>query len=98
MIGGYRILETDNRINIYGDTCILVTSSDVLHSWALPTLAAKVDAVPGRVNKLILHPKRLGVYYGQCSEICGRNHRFIPISLEIAFNLTPYFENRNNKG
>lgn len=65
---------------------ILVTAADVLHSWTLPTIGIKADAVPGRINKLTLEARRAGVYFGQCSEICGRNHSFIPISVELRFN------------
>ena len=90
--GEYRLLETDNRVVLpFGlESRILVTAADVIHSWAVPSLGAKVDAIPGRLNQIgftILNP---GVYYGQCSEICGANHSFIPISIEAieptAFN------------
>ena len=60
----------------------MVSSVDVLHSWTVPRLGVKVDAVPGRLNQLGFTCIRSGVYYGQCSEICGANHRFIPIVLE----------------
>ena len=90
--GNYRLLDTDNRLNIPVRQLIslMVTSADVLHSWTLPSLAVKADAVPGRVNKLILCPKRAGIFFGQCSEICGRNHRFMPISIETFFNRSPF--------
>jgi len=80
----YRLLDTDNRLFLpLGQVVqMLVSSADVLHSWTLPTISVKGDAIPGRVNKLSLELKRSGVYFGQCSEICGRNHRFIPISME----------------
>ena len=84
----YRLLDTNNRIVIpIGQQLqILITASDVLHSWTLPTIGVKGDAVPGRVNKLTLFVKRYGVYFGQCREICGSNHSFIPITAETIFN------------
>lgn len=66
-------------------TRVLVTSADVLHSWSVPRIGVKADANPGRLNQIFLSPKRLGVFFGQCSEICGRNHSFIPISIEVSF-------------
>ena len=73
----HRLMLKPKRI-----TQILITAGDVLHSWTLPVLGVKSDAVPGRVNKASLIPTRSGVYFGQCSEICGRNHSFMPISME----------------
>ena len=80
----FRLLEVDNRIIIPFNTQIrlLITASDVLHSWTVPSLGIKADAVPGRLNQLTILLNRPGVFYGQCSEICGANHRFIPISIE----------------
>ena len=80
-----RLLDVDNRVVLPTESHIrvLVSSSDVLHSWAIPSLGVKVDAVPGRLNQLALHPLSPRITYGQCSEICGRNHRFIPIVLEF---------------
>lgn len=63
---------------------ILVSSTDVIHSFAVPALGLKVDALPGRVNQLYVNPRRLGGFYGQCSEICGSNHSFIPIRVKVA--------------
>jgi len=81
--GVYRLLTVDHRLSLpLPSAQVLVTAADVLHSWAIPTLGVKADAVPGRVNKLVLSMSRAGVYFGQCSEICGSNHRFMPISLE----------------
>jgi cytochrome c oxidase subunit 2 len=79
--GGFRLLETDNRIYLPINSYIrlLITSSDVLHSWAVPSFGIKVDACPGRLSQSFLYIKRSGVYYGQCSEICGVNHGFMPI-------------------
>ena len=80
----YRLLDNDHRlfIPLHQSVQILITAADVLHSWTIPALAVKADAVPGRVNKLSLLFKRPGVFFGQCREICGRNHRFMPISAE----------------
>ena len=61
---------------------MLVTAADVLHSWAVPSLGIKVDACPGRLNQVFLFFKREGVFYGQCSEICGINHGFMPIVVQ----------------
>jgi len=79
--GQLRLLEVDRRLVLPINTHIrlLISSSDVLHSWAVPAVGAKIDACPGRVNIVNLFLKRSGVYYGQCSEICGTNHGFMPI-------------------
>jgi cytochrome c oxidase subunit 2 len=79
--GTFRLLEVDNRVllPINSHIRILVTSADVLHSWAVPSFGIKVDACPGRLSQASLFLKREGVYYGQCSEICGVNHGFMPI-------------------
>lgn len=61
---------------------ILVTSADVLHSWTIPVIGIKADAIPGRLNQLNILVDRTGLYFGQCSEICGSNHRFMPIAME----------------
>jgi len=83
-VGDYRLLEVDHRMVVptWCDIRVLVSSADVLHSWAVPSLGVKVDAVPGRLNQLSFCVNRAGVYYGQCSEICGANHSFIPIAVE----------------
>ena len=82
---GFRLLEVNNRLKILHliNTCFMVTSTDVLHSWAIPSLGVKVDAVPGRLNQLLIQPTRSGIFFGQCSEICGANHTFIPIAIEV---------------
>lgn len=82
--GEFRLLEVDNRavLPIQTEIRILVTAADVIHSWTVPRLGVKVDAIPGRLNQLGLYISRPGVYYGQCSEICGANHSFIPIAIE----------------
>ena len=79
-----RLLEVDNRIVIpwKEEIRLLVTAADVLHSWAVPNLGIKIDAVPGRLNQISFTPTKPGVSYGQCSEICGTNHSFIPIRVE----------------
>nr|UPH84020.1 cytochrome c oxidase subunit 2 [Garcinia mangostana] len=83
-LGQSRLLEVDNRVVVPAKTHlrILVTSADVLHSWAVPSLGVKCDAVPGRLNQISISVQREGVYYGQCSEICGTNHAFMPIVIE----------------
>lgn len=90
-IGEYRLLEVDNRIAlpINLETRVLVSAADVIHAWSVPSLGVKVDAVPGRLNQLGFTITIPGIYYGQCSEICGANHSFIPISIE-AINLTSF--------
>jgi len=74
--GSFRLLEVDNRVVLPINTHIrvLVTAADVLHSWAIPSFGIKLDACPGRLSQTSLFIKREGVYYGQCSEICGVNH------------------------
>jgi cytochrome c oxidase subunit 2 len=80
-IGAFRLLEVDNRVILPINTHIrlLVSAADVLHSWAVPSFGIKVDACPGRLSQASLFLKREGVFYGQCSEICGINHGFMPI-------------------
>ena len=80
----FRLLETDNRVvlPINNQIRILVSSTDVIHSWTIPALGVKVDAIPGRLNQIRFNINRPGLFYGQCSEICGANHRFIPIVVE----------------
>nr|YP_009169448.1 cytochrome c oxidase subunit II [Galeodea echinophora]AKL90645.1 cytochrome c oxidase subunit II [Galeodea echinophora] len=82
--GDFRLLEVDHRVVLptQTDIRVLVTSADVIHSWAVPSLGVKADAVPGRLNQLSFFIKYPGVFYGQCSEICGANHSFMPIVLE----------------
>nr|YP_010426211.1 cytochrome c oxidase subunit II [Geoclemys hamiltonii]USL48207.1 cytochrome c oxidase subunit II [Geoclemys hamiltonii]WBR37754.1 cytochrome c oxidase subunit II [Geoclemys hamiltonii] len=82
--GCYRLLEVDHRMVVPMEVQVrvLVSAEDVLHSWAVPSLGVKVDAIPGRLNQLTFITPRPGVYYGQCSEICGANHSFMPIVVE----------------
>nr|ASN65965.1 cytochrome c oxidase subunit 2 [Broscus cephalotes] len=80
----FRLLDVDNRIILPYQSHIrnIVTATDVLHSWTIPSMGVKVDATPGRLNQTSFFMKRLGLYYGQCSEICGANHSFMPIVIE----------------
>nr|YP_009629980.1 cytochrome c oxidase subunit II [Culicicapa ceylonensis]QBO26176.1 cytochrome c oxidase subunit II [Culicicapa ceylonensis] len=91
--GHFRLLEVDHRVIVPTNSTVrvIVTADDVLHSWAVPSLGVKTDAIPGRLNQTSLLATRPGVYYGQCSEICGANHSFMPIVVEST--PLPYFEN-----
>ena len=82
--GELRLLEVDIRVKLPVKVHIrlLVSAADVLHSWAVPSLGVKVDACPGRLNQISLYLLRKGFFYGQCSEICGVNHAFMPIVIE----------------
>lgn len=81
----FRLLEVDNRtvipFNVH--VRILITSADVLHAWTVPSFGVKADAVPGRLNQVKFIGQRPGIFFGQCSEICGANHRFMPIVMEV---------------
>nr|AML26676.1 cytochrome c oxidase subunit II [Ptiliidae sp. BMNH 1274726] len=83
-MNNFRLLDVDNRISLPYNTNIrmLVTAADVLHSWTIPSLSVKIDATPGRLNQINFFINRTGLFYGQCSEICGANHSFMPIVLE----------------
>ncbi len=89
--GLYRF-EVDNRVILpVGETIrVTTTAKDVIHSWALPNFAVKIDAVPGRINETWIRAEQEGVYYGQCSEICGVRHSFMPIAVEVVSR--PAFE------
>lgn len=82
--GEMRLLEVDNRIVIpvNTQTRVVVTGADVIHSFTVPSLGVKADAIPGRLNQVSFMIKRPGLYYGQCSEICGSDHSFMPIVVE----------------
>nr|YP_009511920.1 cytochrome c oxidase subunit 2 [Gracilariopsis mclachlanii]AXI97847.1 cytochrome c oxidase subunit 2 [Gracilariopsis mclachlanii] len=97
-LGQLRLLEVDNRMIVPINTHIrvIVSAADVLHSWAIPSLGIKCDAIPGRLNQTSMFIKREGVYYGQCSEICGINHGFMPIVIE-AVKLPNYITWISNK-
>ncbi len=86
------LLETNNLIALPLDTTvrILVTSEDVIHSWAVPSFGVKVDAIPGRLNQVFVTPRVQGIFYGQCSEICGVNHSFMPIKVRVMNNSSFY--------
>nr|QCS26655.1 cytochrome c oxidase subunit II [Pachyhynobius shangchengensis] len=91
--GQFRLLEVDNRMVVPMESPIrmLISAEDVLHSWAVPSMGIKTDAIPGRLNQTTFIASRPGVYYGQCSEICGANHSFMPIVVEAA--PLNYFQN-----
>nr|ASN74020.1 cytochrome c oxidase subunit II [Salamandra atra] len=91
--GQFRLLEVDNRMVVPMESPIrmLISAEDVLHSWAIPSMGIKVDAIPGRLNQTTFIASRPGVFYGQCSEICGANHSFMPIVIE-ATTLTHFQE------
>lgn len=80
----FRLLEVDNRVvlPINSQIRIIVTAADVIHSWTIPALGVKIDGTPGRLNQSNFYINRPGLYFGQCSEICGANHRFMPIVIE----------------
>jgi cytochrome c oxidase subunit 2 len=83
-LGQLRLLDVDNRVVIPADTHVrfIVTAKDVIHDWAVPSLGVKIDAVPGRLNQVSVLAQREGVFYGQCSELCGVYHGFMPIAVE----------------
>nr|YP_009995912.1 cytochrome c oxidase subunit II [Spondylis buprestoides]QNQ64863.1 cytochrome c oxidase subunit II [Spondylis buprestoides] len=80
----FRLLDVDNRIITPYEAQIrmLITATDVIHSWTIPSLGIKIDATPGRLNQVSFTLNRTGLFYGQCSEICGTNHSFMPIVIE----------------
>nr|AEF13165.1 cytochrome oxidase subunit II [Hormaphis similibetulae]AGP50175.1 cytochrome c oxidase subunit II [Hormaphis similibetulae] len=80
----FRLIEVDNKtiIPFKFNIRLLISSNDVIHSWTIPSLAIKMDAIPGRMNQINLFMNRPGMYFGQCSEICGINHSFMPIQIE----------------
>lgn len=82
--GELRLLATDNAVVLPVDKVVrvLVTAQDVIHSWAIPAMGVKTDAVPGRINELWLQIDTPGTYYGQCSELCGELHGFMPIMIK----------------
>lgn len=85
ILDSFRLLDVNENfyIPLKCQVRLLVLSDDVIHSFAVPSLGIKVDAVPGRLNQIRLLVNRPGLYYGQCSEICGVNHSFIPIVIEV---------------
>ena len=83
--GQVRLLEVDNRVVVPADTTIrlLMTAEDVLHNWAMPSFGIKMDTVPGRINETWFKAEKVGTYYGQCSELCGIKHAFMPITVKV---------------
>ncbi|HMI95672.1 MAG TPA: cytochrome c oxidase subunit II [Micropepsaceae bacterium] len=83
--GPPRLLGTNNHVMVpVGKTIRLITTgADVIHSWAIPAFGVKIDAVPGRVNQTWFKPEKEGIYYGECSELCGARHAFMPITVEV---------------
>jgi cytochrome c oxidase subunit 2 len=83
--GSPKLLDTDNRVVVpVGATVkVLTTAADVMHSFAIPSFWVKMDAVPGRINETWFKVDRPGVYFGQCSELCGTKHAFMPIAIEV---------------
>jgi len=89
--GGLRLLEVDNQLVVPTNTHVrvIISSADVIHCWAIPSLGVKLDAMPGRLNQTGFLANREGTFYGQCSEICGANHAFMPIVVK-AVNIDEY--------
>nr|AFU50289.1 cytochrome c oxidase subunit II [Disteniazteca fimbriata] len=89
-LSNFRLLDVDNRIMIpfQSNIRMLVTAADVIHSWTIPSFGVKIDATPGRLNQISFSVNRTGLFYGQCSEICGANHSFMPIVIE---SISPKF-------
>lgn len=81
----FRILDVDNCLLVPNNSIVrvIVSGADVIHSWTIPSLGIKADAIPGRLNQLSINFNRVGIYFGECSEICGANHRFIPIKIIV---------------
>nr|ASU53184.1 cytochrome oxidase subunit II [Chaitophorus capreae]ASU53396.1 cytochrome oxidase subunit II [Chaitophorus capreae] len=87
----FRLIEVDNKtiLPYKFNIRLLISSEDVIHSWTIPSLAIKIDAIPGRMNQINMFMNRPGMYFGQCSEICGINHSFMPIQIE-SINLNKF--------
>ncbi|MCK5575984.1 MAG: cytochrome c oxidase subunit II [Sphingomonadales bacterium] len=81
----HRLLDTDTRIVVPVNTTVkvIVTAADVIHAWTVPSFGVKIDAIPGRLNETWFNAKETGTYYGQCSELCGIKHAFMPIVVEV---------------
>nr|ARH11562.1 cytochrome c oxidase subunit IIb [Dielis plumipes fossulana] len=81
----FRLLDTDRRmvVPINNPIRILTSSLDVIHSFAIPSMGVKVDSIPGRLNQSFLYCQQMGVFFGQCSEICGLNHSYMPFCIEV---------------
>nr|YP_010554777.1 cytochrome c oxidase subunit II [Potamyia horvati]UYO79423.1 cytochrome c oxidase subunit II [Potamyia horvati] len=89
----FRLLDVDNRLILPFNSQIrsLISSFDTIHAWTIPALGVKADAMPGRLNQINMFINRPGLFYGQCSEICGANHSFMPICVE-SINLNFFFK------
>ena len=76
---------TDTRVvvPVNANVHVLVTAADVIHAWAIPSFGSKIDAVPGRLNETWFRAEETGIFYGQCSELCGLNHSYMPIVVEV---------------
>src|SRR6185436_3905711 len=83
--GPPRLLGTNNHVMVpVGKTIRLITTGrDVIHSWTIPAFGVKIDAVPGKLNQTWFKPEKEGIYYGECSELCGARHAFMPITVEV---------------
>nr|QNV11559.1 cytochrome c oxidase subunit II [Dynatosoma fuscicorne] len=90
-LNGFRLLDVDNRVILpfNSNIRILVSAADVIHSWTVPALGVKIDGTPGRLNQTSFLINRPGLFFGQCSEICGANHSFMPIVIEST-NMTNF--------
>nr|AND96013.1 cytochrome c oxidase subunit 2 [Onthophagus capella] len=98
-LNSFRLLDVDNRTILPYNSQIrmLITAADVLHSWTIPALSVKIDATPGRLNQISFLMNRAGLFFGQCSEICGANHSFMPIVIEsISMNYFIKWLNNSN--
>nr|QNV11892.1 cytochrome c oxidase subunit II [Pacifastacus leniusculus] len=84
LYSGFRLLDVDNRVILPMNSQVrmLISAADVIHSWTVPSLGMKADAIPGRLNQISFFISRPGLFFGQCSEICGANHSFMPIVIE----------------
>lgn len=89
-LSNFRLLDVDNRtiLPYNSQIRIIVTAADVIHAWTIPSIRVKIDAIPGRLNQIRFLINRAGLFFGQCSEICGANHRFIPIVIE---RISPFY-------
>nr|UVU30517.1 cytochrome c oxidase subunit 2 [Odontocolon albotibiale] len=87
-LNSFRLLDVDNHMIIPFNNQIrmLINSADVIHSWTIPSIGIKIDSIPGRINQTMMYISRPGLYFGQCSEICGMNHSFMPIVMESTSN------------
>ena len=95
-LGEFRLLKVDNPLYLptHYHIRFILTAADVMHAWAIPSLGIKMDCIPGRLNQTSVLINRTGKYYGQCSELCGVNHGFMPIEI-IALPLDKFLVNNN---